>query len=94
MLKPMADKVVVKVQGDEESKRGGIIIPSAGDKNSVKRGTVVAVGPGKTENGQLVGMNVKLGDKVVFNMYAGNEVFYDEEDYLILSESDILATFE
>ncbi|HCJ10509.1 MAG TPA: co-chaperone GroES [Clostridiales bacterium] len=91
MLKPLADRVVIKVIEEEEKTPGGIVLPdTAKDKPQV--GEVIAVGPGRTlDNGQKVEPEVKKGDKVIFSRYGGTEVKLDGEEYLIMRESDILA---
>lgn len=89
-LKPLHDRVVVKADTAEEVTTGGIIIPDTAKKKP-KQGTVMAVGPGKTENGVLIAPAVKKGDKVLFNEYAGVEVVIEEEEFLICHESDIQA---
>ncbi len=90
-IKPLADRVVVKVIEPEEQKKGGIIIPDTA-KEKPQQGEVVAVGPGRiTDNGQKIPLEVKVGDKVIFGKYAGTEVTVDGEEFLILRESDILA---
>jgi chaperonin GroES len=91
-IKPLADRVVVKPLEAEEKKQGSIIIPDTA-KEKPMQGEVVAVGPGKiTEAGQKVAPEVKKGDKVLYGKYSGTEVTVDGQDYLILRESDILAT--
>ena len=91
-IKPLADKVLVKSdEASEETSTGGIIIPDTA-KEKPHRGEVVAMGPGRTdENGKIVKMNVKVGDKVLYSKYGGTELEYEGEKYLIMSESDILA---
>jgi chaperonin GroES len=90
MIKPLADRVVVKVLSQEEVTSGGIVLPDTA-KEKPQEGEVVAVGPGKYEDGKLVPMTVKVGEKVIFSKYGGTEVKIDGEEYLILRESDILA---
>ncbi|MDI3280577.1 MAG: co-chaperone GroES [Bacillota bacterium] len=91
MIKPLADRVVVKAVQEEEKTKGGIVLPDTA-KERPQEGEVVAVGPGKLlENGQRAAMEVKVGDKVIFSKYGGTEVKIDGEEYLILRESDILA---
>ena len=94
-IKPLADKVLVEPSTVEESKTsGGIIIPDTA-KEKPQKGTVVAVGPGRTDdNGKIIKMNVKVGDKVLYSKYGGTELKLENKDYLIMSESDILAIFE
>jgi chaperonin GroES len=94
-LKPLYDKIVVKVEETKEQRTAaGIIIPdSAQEKPQV--GEVIAVGEGKPlENGQIRPLKVKVGDYVVFNKYAGTEVELEGEKYLILSEDEVLAILE
>jgi chaperonin GroES len=90
-VKPLADRVLVKPQEEEEVKKGGIIIPDTA-KEKPQQGEVIAVGPGKvSESGQKVTMEVKKGDKILYGKYSGTEVTIDGEEYLIMRESDILA---
>jgi chaperonin GroES len=94
-LKPLYDKIVVKVEETKEQRTAaGIIIPdSAQEKPQV--GEVIAVGEGKPlDNGQIRPLKVKVGDYVVFNKYAGTEVELEGEKYLILSEDEVLAILE
>lgn len=94
-IKPLADRVLVEPSDVEESKSaGGIIIPDTA-KEKPQEGIIAAVGPGRTdENGKIIKMNVKVGDKVLYSKYGGTELKYDGKDYLIMSESDILAIYE
>ena len=93
-LRPLHDKVLVKRTEEDETSSGGIIL-SAAAKEKPSQGEVIAVGPGKKlESGDLVPVNVKAGDTVIFGQYGGNEVKVDGEDYLILSESDIFGVIE
>ncbi len=91
-LKPLNDRVLVKPDSAEEKTESGIIIPDTA-KEKPQRGTVVAVGPGKVEEGKKQEMSVKEGDKVLYGKYAGTELTLDGEDYMIMRESDILGTF-
>jgi chaperonin GroES len=91
IVKPLADRVLVRPLEAEEKKKGGIIIPDTA-KEKPQQGEVVAVGPGRLDDaGKRVAMEVKKGDKVLFGKYSGTEVTVDDEDYLIMRESDILA---
>lgn len=90
MIRPLADRVVVKVLAQEERTSGGIFLPDTA-KEKPQIAEVVAVGPGKVEDGQRVAMEVKVGDHVIFAKYSGTEVKIEGVDYLILRESDILA---
>lgn len=91
-IKPLADKVIVKPSESSENKTpGGIIIPDTA-KEKPQEGKIVAVGPGRTDdNGKIIPMNVKVGEKVLYSKYGGSELKYEGEEYLIMSESDILA---
>ena len=93
-LRPLHEKVLVKRTEEDETSSGGIIL-SAAAKEKPSQGEVISVGPGKKlESGDLVPVNVKAGDTVIFGQYGGNEVKLDGEDYLILSESDIFGVIE
>ncbi len=89
-LKPLHDRVVIKADESEDVTKGGIYLPDTA-KEKPQRGKVVAVGPGKTEDGKLVEPQVKKGDKVLYGKYSGTEVTIDDTEYLIVRESDILA---
>ena len=90
-LKPLGDRVVVKPIIKEEVTKSGIVLPDTA-KEKPQEGEIVAVGPGRVdENGKRVSMEVKEGEKVIYAKYAGTEIKVDEEEYLILRESDILA---
>lgn len=90
-IRPLSDRVVVKPIETQEKKQGGIIIPDTA-KEKPQQGEVVAVGPGKdSDKGEKIAMEVKVGDRVLYGKYSGTEVTIDEEDYLIMRESDILA---
>ena len=89
-IKPLSDRVLVKPEPAEDKTSSGIIIPDSA-KEKPQKGTVVAVGPGKVENGNKIDMSVKDGDKVLYGKYAGTEITLDDEDYLIMRESDILG---
>ena len=89
-LKPLHDRVVVQAAEQEEMSKGGIILPDTA-KEKPQQGEVIAVGPGKTENGVHIAPSVKKGDKVLYGKYSGTEVTVDGQEYLIVRESDILA---
>jgi len=95
-IKPINDHIIVEaLTGKEESTRAGIILPDTVDKEKPEKGRVVAAGPGKLlENGQRAAMSVKMGDTVLFKKYSPDEVKVDGKEYLVLSESDILAILE
>ncbi len=93
-LKPLADRVVVKPMEEEDKTPGGIILPDTA-KEKPMRGEVVAVGPGKlSDDGKRLQMDVKVGDIVIYGKYSGTDFKIDNQDYLILRESDILAKVE
>lgn len=94
MLKPLGDRVVLKVQKDEEQSIGGIVIASNA-KEKPTTGEVIAVGNGRIlDNGQRVEPEVKVGQSVVFDKYAGSEVKYEGEEYLVIRENDIIAVID
>ena len=91
-LKPLADRVVVEAAPAEEMSSGGIILPDTAQEKP-QQGTVVADGPGKvSESGKEVAMSVKKGDKIQYGKYSGTEFAFEGTEYLIMRESDILAT--
>ena len=87
---PLSDRVVVKAMEETETMRGGLYIPDTA-KEKPQQGEVIAVGPGRTEDGKRVPMEVKAGDKVLYGKYSGTEVTIEGTQLLILRESDILA---
>jgi chaperonin GroES len=89
-IRPLADRVVVKPLEEMEMKKGSIIIPDTA-KERPMQGEVIEAGPGKTEDGKMVAMEVKKGDRVLYGKYSGTEVTIDDIEYLIMRESDILA---
>lgn len=92
-MKPLADRVVVKMVETEETTKSGIVLPgSAKEKPQIAE--VIAVGPGAKEDGKMIPMEVKVGDKVIMSKYAGTEVKMDGVEYTIVKESDILAIVE
>lgn len=92
-VSPLADRVVVRPADSKEEKQlaSGIIIPETVDKERPSKGVVVAVGPGKYDDGDLIPMSVNVGDTVLFSKYGFDEVKIDGVDYYILSESSVLA---
>jgi len=90
-LKPLADRVVVKPSAAEERTKGGIIVPDTAKEKPVW-GEVIATGPGKiSDEGKVIPLEVKVGDKVLYGKYSGTEVTLDGEEVLIMRESDIFA---
>lgn len=92
-LVPLGDKVVLKQLVAEETTKSGIVIPGQA-KEKPQQAEVVAVGPGAEVDGKIVPMQVKVGDKVVFQKYVGNEVKLDDEEFTIVKQADILAIIE
>ena len=93
MIKPLSDRVLVKMKESEETTKSGIILASTA-KEKPQIAEVIEVGPGKIIDGKREEMNVKKGDNVVVSKYAGTEVKYEGEEYIILREEDILAIVE
>ena len=87
---PLADRVVIKALEESEQMRGGLYIPDTA-KEKPQQGQIIAVGPGRFDEGKRVPMEVKVGDKVLYGKYSGTEVTVDNEQLLILRESDVLA---
>jgi chaperonin GroES len=93
-FRPLHDRVVNRRIEGEEKTKGGIIIPDAA-KEKPQEGEVIAVGPGaRDESGKLVPLDVKAGDRVLFGKWSGTEVKIDEEDLLIMKESDVMGVIE
>jgi chaperonin GroES len=91
MLKPLGDRIVIELVQAEEKTASGIVLPDTA-KEKPQEGKVVAVGTGRVlDNGERVALEVAVGDRIIFSKYAGTEVKYEGNDYLILRESDILA---
>ena len=89
-VRPLADRVVIKPLEESETMRGGLYIPDTA-KEKPQQGEIMAGGAGKVEDGKRIEMEVKVGDKVLYGKYSGTEVTVDNEQYLILRESDVLA---
>ena len=93
-LKPLGDRVVVKRLEAEQKTKGGIVLPDTA-KEKPKEGEVVAVGTGKIlDSGECQALQVKVGDRIIFGSYAGTEVTVGGDEYLIMSESDVLAVVD
>ena len=90
MIKPLSDRVLIKMKEAEETTKSGIILATA-SKEKPQIAEVIEVGPGEKINGKVQEMDVKKGDNVVVSKYGGTEVKYEGEDYIILREEDILA---
>lgn len=93
-LRPLQDRIIVKRVEEETKTAGGLYIPETA-KEKPQQGEVIAVGKGKvTEDGKVLPVDVKTGDKVLFGKYAGSEIKLDGQDYLIMREDDILGVLE
>ncbi len=92
-LKPLADRVVLKQQEVEEKTSSGIILPDSA-KEKPQTAVVIAVGLGTEKDGKRVEMQVKAGDQVIYSQYSGTEVKLEDEEYIIVSQSDIIAIVE
>jgi len=93
MIKPLQDRVVIKMIENEETTKSGIIL-SSGAKEKPQIAEIIEVGPGIEVEGKKIEMNVKKGDKVIVSKYSGTEVKYEGEEYIILKQDDILAIIE
>jgi chaperonin GroES len=89
---PLHNRVLVRRLEEKETAKGGIIIPDTA-KEKPQEGEVIAVGAGKTEKGRRVPLDVNIGDRILFGKYTGNDIKIDDQDYLILSEEEILVKF-
>ncbi len=94
-LKPLSDHLIVEPFTEEKATKAGIVLPETVDKERPQQGKVVAVGPGRVlDNGQRLPMSVKKGDRVLFKKYSPDEVKVDDKDFLVLSESEVIAIIE
>ena len=89
-IQPLADRVVVRPLEESEAMRGGLYIPDTA-KEKPQQGEIIAVGPGRFEKGDKVPMELKVGQRVLYGKYSGTEVTLDDEQVLIIKESDVLA---
>jgi len=92
-LKPLGDRLIVEILEEEEVTASGIVLPDTA-KEKPQRGKVLAVGKGRWEDGQLIPLDVAVGDEIIYSKYGGTEVKVGGEEYLILRESDVLAKFD
>jgi chaperonin GroES len=92
-IKPLEDRIVVKANAAEQTTASGLVIPDTA-KEKPQEGTVVAVGPGRFEDGVRTPVDVKVGDVVLYSKYGGTEVKFNNEEYLVLSARDVLAVIE
>jgi chaperonin GroES len=89
-ITPLHDRVLVRRLEEKESVKGGIIIPDSA-KEKPQEGEVVAVGSGRREKGELIPLDVKVGDRILFGKYSGSDIKIDDEEFMILKEDEILA---
>ncbi len=92
-IKPLEDRILVKAVEAEQTTASGLVIPDTA-KEKPQEGEVLAVGPGRFEDGQRLPLDIKVGDKVIYSKYGGTEVKYNGEELLILSSRDVLAVLE
>ena len=92
-IKPLEDRIVVQANEAETTTASGIVIPDTA-KEKPQEGTVIAVGPGRFEDGNRIPLDVKVGDTVVYSKYGGTELKYGADEYLVLSARDVLAIIE
>ena len=92
-IKPLEDRILVKSIDAEQTTASGLVIPDTA-KEKPQEGEVLAVGPGRFEDGQRLPLDIKVGDKVIYSKYGGTEVKYNGEEYLSLSSRDVLAVLE
>ncbi len=92
MIKPLSDRVLIKMVKAEDVSKGGIILAASKEKPEIAE--VIAVGPGTIVDGKLVPMQVKENDKVIIGKYAGTEIKYEDEEYIIVKQDEILAIVE
>ena len=92
-IRPLHDRVLIKRLNEEEKTKGGIIIPDSA-KEKPQEGKVIAVGKGRHEDGKVIPLDVRAGDRVLFSKYAGNEVKIEGEEHLIIKEDEILGILE
>lgn len=93
-IKPLSDRVLIKSSEEKEKTKGGIVLPDTA-KEKPQEGEIVAVGEGrKTDDGKVIPLSLKVGDKVLYGKYSGTEITVDGDEYLIMREEDVLAVIE
>jgi len=94
MLKPLADRIIIKATTAEEVTRGGIVLPDSA-KEKPQEGEVIAVGPGRLlDSGKVAAMDVKVGDKVVYSKYGGTEIKLNGDEFVVLRQDDVLGILD
>jgi len=95
VIKPLGDHILIEPIKEEEKTKAGILLPETASKEKSEEGKIIATGPGRiTDDGKIIPMAIKPGDKVLFSKYGPNEIKVDGKEYLIATESDILAIIE
>ncbi|OFV89335.1 MAG: co-chaperone GroES [Acidobacteria bacterium RBG_16_68_9] len=92
-IRPLHDRIIVKRIEEEVKTKGGIIIPDTA-KEKPQEGVVVSVGPGRREDGKVIAVDLKKGDRILFGKYSGSEIKLDGEEHLIMREEDVLGVIE
>ncbi|MBU2612839.1 co-chaperone GroES [Patescibacteria group bacterium] len=94
-LRPLGDRVIVRPAAKEEMTKAGIILPDTVDKERPEQGEIIAVGPGRLlDSGTRAAMSLKVGDKIVFKKYSPDEVKVEDQEVLVIAESDVMAVIE
>jgi chaperonin GroES len=93
-IRPLSDRIIVEPKETESKSAGGIVIPDTAASEKPAQGTVLAVGPGKSVDGKLQPLQVKVGDKILFGKYSGTTVKLSEKDFLVMREEDVMGVLE
>ncbi len=93
-IRPLSDRIVVEPKELESKTAGGIVIPDTADKDKPMQGTVIAIGNGKYYDGKIMPLQVKVGDKVLFGKYAGTNFKFEDREYLVMREEDVMGVLE
>lgn len=93
-IRPLSDRIVVEPKEIESKTAGGIVIPDTADKDKPMQGTVIAIGAGKYYDGKVMPLQVKVGDKILFGKYAGTNFKFEEREYLVMREEDVMGVLE
>ncbi len=93
-IKPLSNNVVIEPIEEATTTASGIVLPDTAEKDKPQKGKIVSVGPGKMSDGQRIPMEIKVGDKVIFERYSPSKIKIDGKEYLLISESDILAIID
>lgn len=93
-IRPLSDRIVVEPKETESKTAGGIVIPDTADKDKPMRGKVLAIGTGKYIDGKLQPLQVKVGDEILFGKYSGTNIKFDEKEFLVMREEDVMGVLE